>query len=203
MDAFPIVAMLLLVVTVGVAGCTDTEPDPETSPMTAKQAWDLAGAEADAWAADGEVTMLTGMEIPEGHELIERQDEIEAFFAPTDHVGDGTTPVWLATAHSPEQNETRFYQVLPETTISLPEIQAPSFQSADPLEWSVGSPEAVEVALEDAAFNETVAEPMGTIVLALRMQEGEPIWRLSATPEPRAEPVEVHVHGMTGAIIEG
>lgn len=203
MDTFPTVAMLLLVVTVGVAGCTDTEPDPKTSLMTAQQAWDLAEAEANTWAADGEVTILTGMEIPEGHELIERQDEIEAFFAPTDHVGDGTTPVWLATAHSSERNETRFFQVLPETTIDLPEIQAPSFEPADPLEWSVDSPDAVEAALEDAAFNETVAEPMGTIVLALRMQGGEPIWRLSATPEPRAEPVDVHVHGMTGDIIEG
>lgn len=203
MDAFPVVAMLLLVATAGVAGCTDSEPDPKTSPMTAEQAWDLAQGEAKAWAADGEVVILTGMEIPEGHELIERQDEIEAFFAPTDHVGDGTTPVWLATAHSPEQNETRFFQVLPETTIDLPEIQAPSFEPADTLEWSVDSPDAVEAALGDPTFNETVAEPMGTIVLALRMQEGDPIWRLSATPEPQADSVDVHVHGTTGDLIEG
>lgn len=203
MDRFPLIALLLLVATAGLAGCTDDEPDPETAPMTAQEASDLAEVEASDWAPDGEVVILTGLELPEGHELLERQDEIDAFFAPTDNVGDGVTPVWLVTAYSAEQNETRFFQVLPETTITLPEIQAPAFDPAKTLEWSVDSPEAVKTALEDDAFNQTLGEPMASLSYTLRMQQGEPLWRLSATPEPREEPVQMRVHGATGAIIEG
>lgn len=146
--------------------------------------------------------MITGLELPPGHPVVERGEELDLRVWPEEDVGDGASSVWTTTYYSESRNDTFTFQVLPGEAIALSEAEDPELSPAPMSQWSVDSPQAVEEGLEDEVFNESILGPGASLSSTLRMQEGEPIWALSARSEGEPGQAEVWIHAVEGTLLD-
>lgn len=192
--------VVLLLLATALTGCMGENGEQGTEPMTGMEARELANDEATSWSEDAQLVMLVGLELPPGHQMMDVGGDIDLQLAPDENVGDGVTPVWTATYHSQQLNDSYSFQVLPDDPINLTGAQDPNMDLAPLEDWSVDSDEAGDAARDSADFEEALQAENASASFSLRMTAGEPQWNVIASPGGGEEPVHLRVHAVDATV---
>ncbi len=188
-----------------VAGCTSPSGTGPASTVSAVEALDAIEAEAEAWQADAELVLVSGVEASSGSTANREVPDEEGRSSPATaedlEVGDGRAPSWIAMFYSEQANTTRSFRVTPDGLQDVGPADPPA-QTPRPLaNWSVDSSDAVGTALGNASFRQAALAGDGTVVMTLGMQGGVPAWQLVARSHVQGAHTQLIVHAANGTLL--
>lgn len=190
-------ALALLLAAAVLAGCTGSPFGGGA--FTAKEAQGQGDPHARQWRADAVLAGLVGPEARQGSEFLGNESsDWPGAPQPDGNVGDGRLPQWFLHYVSPQTGASLGVVVYANGTVVSHEDRGGDRDG--PLgEWSVDSPQAVQVAMQDANFSAAVRASDGGALYALGPGEGgAPFWILTAGSEGAGTGAIVFVNARTG-----
>lgn len=189
-----------------LAGCTDPsgrEGAPE--PIAARQAVQTSLEAARAWQPDAEVVILSGIEASEGSLATREVPGEEGRSQPRTwvdpQVGDGRAPSWTVMVWSQAANATRTYQVTARGAESMGTDEGLSGTPTPLGNWTVGSEQAVGIALGNASFREAALASDGTVVLTLGTEGSRPVWTIVGRSHAEGAHAQVRIDARNGTVL--
>lgn len=197
---------LLLAAAAVLAGCTSNPLGG--GPLTAKEAQGKADPAARQWRGDA---VLVGIAAPEGGAgsafLGNGSSEWPMRVDPDGSVGDGRLPQWILNYRSPAANASLAVVVYQNGTVQThddPESRGDD-GSTPVANWQVDSPQAAQVAMQDANFSAAARAADGGIVYVLGQGNGgmqmggnDPFWILTTGSESASTGAIVFINARTG-----
>lgn len=201
-----VLALGLLVVAAGLAGCTGSEEETSPSPISARQALEAARPTIDAWDEDAEPLIMSGFEGGAESPALQRQQRqaehgVDNGFTVYEDtlVGDGRAPQWVMVVLA--GNESRSLRTTADETTWMDEQAQPAGPGAQAIgNWTIDSPEALERAREAKEIDELLAARDASVFLTLSGGPRGSQWQLRVSSHSVGEQRTLFVDADTGEV---
>lgn len=201
-------ALALVLAAAVLAGCTSNPLGG--GPLTAKEAQGRADPAARQWQPDAVLIGLAAPEAGPGSDFLGNGNRSgnggwPVAAEPDGSVGDGRLPQWFLNYRSASTNRSLAVLVYQNGTVRT-EPDAGNGEDGPPVaSWQVDSPQAAQVAMQDANFSAAARASDGGIVYVLgqgaggpQMGGNDPFWVLTAGSEQADTGGIVFVNARTG-----